>query len=144
MEALICEIAVSPAHKQFTPFYSQSGVTITFIVRGEKGVVSLMVGTGWYADSEFHCKPSGSDLSFHSAVRLPDMQECPGETCTYLGNVKGYRYTSGLVAQMLVDVMIKQGSEGVFKYLEAYYHRPSEIENTKNLISLNAAPMAVL
>lgn len=68
----------------------------------------------------FH-KPQPADLGYHSPVPMyegqtkrDDCQYLPGGTCYYDG--------SSLAAESVFNILVEQGSEGVWKHLEEVYN----------------------
>lgn len=111
--------------------YGIGAVEIRFILKGVEGAVQFVCYTNWYtqgvvaekglnlitsSDSLF--KPHGFDLGYHSPTPDRGYSKLP---CSVLE--QGYCYYDGssLAADNLVDVLIAEGSDGVWKELESYY-----------------------
>jgi len=106
--------------------YGLGSMRIRFVLKGELGAVQWMIGTSWDVESARKptpwrdgTKPDGWDLGYHSPRPLYEgqthMDSCdvlPGP-CYYDG--------SGLNAELLIENFISQGTDYVWKALEAYY-----------------------
>lgn len=115
--------------------YGIGGVDIHFVLKGSKGAMVFSLLTDWYpphvqdeqqikSQQHFIHKPFGSGVDYHSPKpRYEGQRASPGE-CKYVP--KGcscYCDGSSLLAQEWVDtILLKEGSEGVWKALEARYY----------------------
>lgn len=123
------EIVFEPAwdrrHEDPSKNYGIHGVTIRFHLKGPKGVIQFVLFTGWYLPE---CRventpPFPADLGYHSPVPLRDWQEQPiTESCDLLDGRPCYYDGSGLQADRIYDVLLREGSEGVWRELEIHYH----------------------
>ena len=72
--------------------------------------------------------PQPADLGYHSPVPMYKDQTPTSDSCEYLDGKPCYYDGSGLNAKPVYDILLKEGSEGVWKYLEDYYKRIFEGE----------------
>lgn len=104
--------------------YGIHGVTLTFYLKGSKGVVQFVVYTNWHLkyvqdelDSEpvhkefphLTCRPLPADLGYHSSKPMYEGQKPMDKDCSILDRV--------------FNILLEQGDEGVWKELEAAYER---------------------
>lgn len=118
--------------------YGIHGVDLRMYLKGEKGVVQFVLYTNWHLPHvqdellnkatrqdkrylEVIFNPQPADLGYHSYKPKYEGQyhtdNCPlldGHECYYDG--------SGLNAERIYDVLLKEGSEGVWRELEEYYN----------------------
>jgi hypothetical protein len=111
--------------------YGIGGVTLRFILTGEKGVVQFVLYTHWQLphvevelDREsrhdhFNCHPMPADLGYHSPV--PRYEGQSKMKCSYFSQGFCYYDGSGLMAEEVYNTLRKEGDEGVWKELERYY-----------------------
>jgi uncharacterized protein (TIGR02996 family) len=66
-------------------------------------------------------RPMAADLGYHARVPQYDGQAAIKDGCEYLGG-PCYYDGSGLNAEVVLNVLITKGSEGVWDYLDKYYH----------------------
>ena len=78
-------------------------------------------------------EPMGADVGYHSPKPMfedqTDRMDCPLLKAADLGD-KCYHDGSGLAALDMMDVLIKEGGEAVWKKLEEYYHRTFDKKET--------------
>lgn len=112
--------------------YGLHGVNLRFVLKGEKGAVHFCVFTNWHlpeVTEEFKNKPRGytwwepkpSDISYHSKTRLNEW-DYEHENCTWLDGKTCYTDGSSLYAEKPFETLIREGSEGLWKFLEDYYN----------------------
>jgi hypothetical protein len=70
---------------------------------------------GW--DSE----PLPADVGYHSPVPMYEDQEPITKECEYLDGKPCYYDGSGLRADEVFDILATEGSDGVWRELEAFY-----------------------
>ena len=133
------EIIVTPAFdkRDSNPAknYGFHGADMRFILTGDNGAVTFTIYTNWHlphVDSElrnryrkqpqhdFMFKPDGADISYHSYTPRFEGQTDSGP-CNYLGGKPCYCDGSGLQARPLLEMLIAEGSEAVWKELEYWY-----------------------
>lgn len=75
--------------------------------------------------------PLPTDLGYHSFTPRYEDQTCISESCEWLDGKPCYYDGSGLNAERIYDVLLKEGDEGVWRELEIYYMELFEQEETK-------------
>jgi hypothetical protein len=123
--------------------YGIGGVTIRFLLKGEKGVIQFLISTDWYPPhvqksrhesidrhtDYFSIKPDGYDVGYHSPVPMYEGQETVSDSCEYLDGKPCYYDGSSLRADKWVkDILLKEGSGGVWKAMEEEYTHRFEME----------------
>lgn len=98
------------------------------ILKGPKGAVQFVMGTGWVLP---HCKaenpdafsdyPQARDLGYHSPVPMYEGQEPMSDKCDVLG-IPCYYDGSTLNAEKPMQMLIAEGHEALWTYLKEYYH----------------------
>jgi hypothetical protein len=135
------EVTFHPAYDKRNPEpsknYGISGVSIYFILKGDKGAVQFAVYTDWYLphvqDEQkgrdlrgiSGLKPMGTDVGYHSPKPMYEEQTSicgPGE-CKYVPEGESCYYDgSGLRADQWVrDILLPKGSEGIWEALKEEY-----------------------
>lgn len=105
------------------------------VLKGEKGAVQFVVYTGWhlphvtkeldqkpvYRDRpHLLCHPMPADLGYHSPIPQYEGQRPMEGVCQELGGTCYYD-GSGLNAERVFEVLLREGSDGVWRELEEYY-----------------------
>jgi hypothetical protein len=116
--------------------YGIHGVELRMVLKGERGATQFLLYTNWQLPhvtrefderkpfrSEFPhlmCHPLPADLGYHSPVPLYQGQE-KMSACEY---VEGGCYYDGSStnAERIYNVLLREGSAGVWRELEAYYN----------------------
>lgn len=127
--------------------YGIGSMQIRFVLKGKYGAVQFLCGTNIYLPEtieEYKTKGvngrrvnllddvndgsglRGWDLGYHSPRPTYEGQTIMDENCKYTGG-KCYYDGSGLNAIPFVDVLIREGSEGIWKKLEEYYYQVFEV-----------------
>lgn len=108
--------------------YGIHGVELRMYLKGELGVVNFVVYTDWQLphvqkelESKAFLKPTPADVGYHSPKPLYDGQECISSSCKLLDGKPCYYDGSGLQAYDVFDILLKEGSDGVWKNLEERY-----------------------
>lgn len=122
-------------------------VELLMLLKGEKGAVQFKLFTNWNlpqvqkeTDAKYLINPDKkiglclyhpmpADLGYHSKVPRWEGQEPISQECEYTGG-PCYYDGSGLNAQRIYEVLTKEGSDGVWRELEAYYKRIFEEAST--------------
>jgi hypothetical protein len=107
------------------------------ILKGPKGAVQFVLYTSWHLPhvtkellekrpmdvTQIRCSflPLPADLGYHSPTRMYDGQ-IKNENCQYLDGADCYYDGSGLNAERVYEILLKEGSEGVWRELENYYN----------------------
>jgi hypothetical protein len=132
---------------KFTPAYNRGaqggihGVELEFAVVGELGAVTFKIFTNWQLPEvrenmlnsstsfgyvqkypfTFVMEPIPADLGFHSRLPAYEGQQYMSE-CTYTPEGEGCYYDgSSMAAVNLFDVLVAEGSDGVWRELESKY-----------------------
>ena len=123
--------------------YGIGAMRIWFILKGKEGAVQVLIGTEFYLPKTVHeylnsnnsywkdlmvdsdggeKKPFTCwDVGFHSKKRPDYMETSDKQDCNILG--KCYYDGSSLRGETdkVAEIFLKEGEEGVWKYLEKYY-----------------------
>lgn len=111
--------------------YGIHGVDMRMYLIGQEGVVQFVLYTNWHlphVEAEFDARPERdrwldrpmpADLGYHSKTPMYEGHE-PMEDCDLLG-CRCYYDGSGLNAERIYGVLLKEGSDGVWRELESYY-----------------------
>lgn len=119
--------------------YGIHGVDLRMILKGEKGVVQFVLYTNWHlphVQEELYRKAVGkdqfylntifsplpADLGYHSLAPTYEGQNVCSESCQYLDGRPCYYDGSGLNAEKIYEVLLKEGSDGVWRELEEFYN----------------------
>mgnify|MGYP001423315064 CR=1 FL=1 len=107
--------------------YGVHGVDLRMYLIGPEGAVQFVLYTDWHlphVDAELRAKgsriqPTPADLGYHS--RVPQYEDqASRDDCHLLGG-PCYYDGSCLNAERIYDVLLREGSDGVWRELEAYY-----------------------
>ena len=110
--------------------YGISAVTLRFVLKGELGAVQFVIFTGWYLPEIRDEKglsltsirtPMAYDLGYHSPKPMYDGQQKMTEKCPCLNGKPCYYDGSTLNAEPVLDIMVRQGGEAMWKELENAY-----------------------
>lgn len=106
--------------------YGKHCVSLRMTLKGKKGAVDFVLYTGWFLpETTNNCKkmfPMPADLGYHSPKprykgEKPIRIDCPyvpkGKKCYYGG--------STLNADKPYKILVKEGSEALWKFLKEYY-----------------------
>lgn len=122
------------------------GVELRMVLKGEDGAVQFALSTGWYLPETIDAKkgdwdiyrdydkclhrhamgpyhPMPTDLGYHSRAPRYEGQDPITPTCSYLDNEPCYYDGSTLNAWHPFEALLRDGHEGVWKYLEEYYNQ---------------------
>ena len=129
-------IEFSPAYDHREKGGGIHGVDMYWYVTGPLGAIQFVVYTNWQlphvqADMDakqpdsrfpymFH-EPMPADLGYHSYKPMYEGQTLCQEDC-HLLHAPCYYDGSTLNAERIMDVLRREGSDGVWRELEAYYH----------------------
>ena len=115
--------------------YGIHGVELRMVVKGELGAVQFVVFTNWmlphiYKEWETRSnpaeawmyKPMAADAGYHSPKPTHTGQPKPTNSCEYLDGKPCYYDGSGLHAEKVFDILVSEGSNAVWEYLEQYYN----------------------
>lgn len=124
--------------------YGIHGVDLRMILKGDKGVVQFVLYTNWmlpHVTKEMDRRtlkearegtlsdiflwyiyhPQPADLGYHSPIPTYDGQSVCSESCEYFDVKPCYYDGSGLNAEKIYEVLLKEGSDGVWRKLEEFY-----------------------
>ena len=112
-----------------TKNYGIHGVDLRMVLKGERGAVQFVLYTDWqlphvaaeHKARGLHLEPLPADLGFHSPVPMYDGDEAIESACAYLDGKPCFYDGSGLAADRIFSVLRAEGSDGVWRELEAYY-----------------------
>ncbi|HJY22925.1 MAG TPA: hypothetical protein VJ279_08580 [Hanamia sp.] len=118
-----------PAYDKRKDGYGVHGVNCKFYLIGEKAVIQFVIYTQWHlphVEQEFSaridhmfCKPMAADLGYHSPIPLYEDQRKMKKCSFFEGGC--YYDGSSLQADEMFDILIKEGSKGVWKAMKKYY-----------------------
>lgn len=139
-------IETEPAYHE-VPKHGVHGLTLGFLLRGDKGAVQFVLYTNWMLPEtyewwsetgkaarhlneygEYESCPLPADLGFHSYKPMYGEQEPLTDSCHILHNKPCYYGGSTLNAKEPFQVLVREGLEGLWKYLEGYYNEVFEEE----------------
>ncbi len=134
-------IELTPAYDKRNPDpsknYGIQGVSMRMVLKGDKGAVQFLLFTNWmlphiykewkgtkYDDLTIECryKPMAADLGYHSLSPIYEGQTTISDKCEYLDGKPCYYDGSGLNAEKVFDILVREGGEAVWKFLENYYN----------------------
>ena len=131
------EIVFYPAYDKRDPDpsknYGISGVTLRFHLKKDNKAVQFVLYTGWHlphvsAEINRQDSPIPADLGYHSPYPMYEGQS-PTEGGCHLINGDCYYDGSGLAADRVYKILLNEGSEGVWKELESYWHETFDGSN---------------
>ena len=119
--------------------YGIHGVDLRMILKGDKGAVQFVLYTNWHlphvqkelisktvGKNSFYLEtifaPMPADLGYHSYIPIYEGQSIESECCQYLDGKPCYYDGSGLNAERIYEVLLNEGSDGVWRELEKYYN----------------------
>jgi len=125
------EVKVIPAYDRRDPNpaknYGIGSAILSFVLSGDHGAVQLTVMPGWMLpevmeanQDVFPYKTPHKVIGIHSPKPMFEYQRASLEYCEY---VKGPCYTSDSYAagELAYNILISEGHEGLWKFLEEYY-----------------------
>jgi len=136
------EFTVEPAYDRRTEGYGQHCAEMRWVVKGQSGAIQFLLYTGWYPGmipktswtdwsdwaslrvekkSGCHDAPMPADLGYHSPTPRYEGQDRMSDECHILGG-PCYYDGSGLNAAKPFSILIHEGGEKLWEFLEAYYH----------------------
>jgi hypothetical protein len=138
-------VTFSPAYDK-RPKYGVHGVELRMVLKGTEGAVQFVLYTKWQLphvtketdestalqthdlqlrlDCFYHPQPAY--LGYHSLVPRYEGQTPVRDSCEYLDGKPCYYGGSGLAADRIYEVLLREGSDGVWRELEAYYAQTFE------------------
>lgn len=123
--------------------YGIHGVNLRCVLKGPLGAVSFVLYTNWQlpevtkelagrhyeaidGDPHWMERPMPADIGYHSPVPMYEGQSINREACEFLDGRPCYHDGSGLNAQKYYEILLREGSDGLWAALETYYHRTFE------------------
>ena len=109
--------------------YGIHGVELRMVLKGDAGAVQFLLYTNWQLPhvseelkgNTLFDRPLPADLGYHSKTPMYEGQECRND-CQYLDGHDCYYDGSSLDADRIFKVLCAEGSDGVWRALEAYYN----------------------
>lgn len=136
-DVLVREVRFRPAYDKRNPNPSKNygihGVDLRMHVKGKRGAVQFVLYTNWqlpHVEAEFDKRPQRerfldrpmpADLGYHSPIPVYEGHEDYGRDDCELIGCRCYYDGSGLNAERIYEVLRREGDEGVWRELEAYY-----------------------
>ena len=121
--------------------YGIHGVELRMVLKGELGATQFLLFTNWQLphvtaeldakarpDNMFLYHPSPADLGYHSLKPIYEDQKTMGP-CQFLDGKDCYYDGSGLNAERIYDVLVREGSDGVWRELEDFYNEIFNVEH---------------
>lgn len=123
--------AFDKRHRDPSKNYGIHGVELRMVLKGEAGAVQFVLYTNWQLPhvtreldakrgSHTLCHPMPADLGYHSPSPRWDDQTAQPD-CPYLDGKPCYYDGSGLNAERIYGVLLREGSDGVWRELREYY-----------------------
>jgi hypothetical protein len=139
--ALVREVTMRPAFDRRDPDPSKNygihGVELKMVLRGDAGAMQFIVYTNWqlpHVNAEMLRKPINdtldvkcrflplpADIGYHSKVPMYEGQQPMDGDCPYTSGVCYYDGSS-LMAEDVFEVLLREGSDGVWADLERRYN----------------------
>lgn len=130
------EPAYHEVHEDPKKNYGVGGVRIRFVLRGPMGATQFLMGTDWHLPETWAWwaktgrlstaksikNPNGWDLGYHAKKPQYDGHTLMDKNCPHTGG-KCYYDGSALRAEPVLEALLKEGHEAVWKALEAEYRR---------------------
>jgi hypothetical protein len=110
--------------------YGICGVKVYFALKGRHGAVTFELLTDWYPkDVQQHEKPKriddvqplGACIAVHAPSPQFDGQEPSSGECEFMDGKPCYCDVSYLAANIIRDLLLAEGSDGVWAELERWY-----------------------
>jgi len=125
-------VEFSPAYDKRSESGGIGGVEIRFALKGKKGAVHFVFGTGWTIESQAKGIPKSYPTAWNIGYHRPTPNfegELPfDKSCPYLDGKPCYYTWSDTKADIMLEMLISEGSEGVWKQLEKEYEAVFEEE----------------
>lgn len=135
------DLVITPAYDKRGEGYGQRSLDMTWYVKGSEGAIQFRLFTGWYPDiiprttvsdwSDWRTlnvkrhmddlnAPMPADLGFHSHKPLYEGQSLMDGHCSILDG-PCYYDGSGLNANKPFSILVHEGGEKLWEFLEGYY-----------------------
>jgi len=107
--------------------YGCHGVDMRFVLKGPKGAIQFLLYTGWHlpgvAEELGPRQPMPADLGYHSPHPMYESQSVVRDECEYVGGGPCYYDGSTLNAKEPFDILVTEGEEALWAFLEGDYAR---------------------
>jgi hypothetical protein len=118
-------VTITPAfdkrHEDPKKNYGIGSASMRMVLKGKLGATQFILYTGWHLPHiQTELKPLPVDLGYHSPKPLFEGQS-KMDNCDVLKCGHCYYDGSGLNAKRIYDVLLREGSDGVWRELEEYY-----------------------
>lgn len=137
-------VHITPAYDSRNKGGGIGNCKLVMVVKGPKGAVTFTMGTAWYLPATFEWKQTciertgieswetkGYAVGYCSPVQLHDYDE-PRENCDWLG-CTCYGSIGFSISDEVKDILIKEGSDAVWKWLENYYRQIFESTDERSV-----------
>jgi hypothetical protein len=118
---------VTPAYDTKAEGYGIGCAMLWFELVGPKGAMVFHLLTNWYLpqnERDTRCRPFLGGVDYHSPAPLRDWQssdEPSQKECNFLCGKPCWSDGSSLAAERVFEIMVSEGSDGVWKFLEDRY-----------------------
>jgi len=136
-------IKIRPAYDKRDPDprkdYGIHGCDLVMVLKGDAGAVSFILFTKWYlphvtnelahrstnSPENIKClfTPLPAGLDYHSPYPMYENQSLSTNECEYLDGKPCYCDGSFLAADEVFEILLREGSDGVWAYLKNCYIR---------------------
>jgi len=109
-------------------YHGIGGLSLRFLVRGDKGAVQFLLFTHWLPEPEQfqqYNRPLPVDLGYHALSPQWDGQKSMG-SCESLDGADCYYDGSALNAEEPFRILCNEGDESLWRFLEQYYRATFE------------------
>ena len=119
--------------------YGIHGCDLVMNLKGKMGVVYFSLSTNWQLphvtkemktrpvyvpiDIDVRFLPSPIELGYHSPVPLREKMEPTIMNCDHLEGRPCYCESGCLAAEPVFEILLTEGSNGVWRFLEEYYRK---------------------
>lgn len=113
--------AYDQRHSDANKNYGIGAAKISMALKGAKGAVEFVLDTGWFFPStDYERGPVPTCICYHSPVPMRSEQRPIVSYCEFLDD-RCYCDGSASGADEVFDILVRQGGDGVWQYLEKYY-----------------------
>lgn len=133
-------VHITPAYDQRNKGNGIGACRLLMVLKGPKGAVTFTMGTAWYLPATMEWKevcigrsgpagwePIGHAVGYCSPVQL-HVYDDPKENCEWLG-CTCYGSIGYGISNEVKDILVSQGSDATWAWLEKYYQEIFETEN---------------
>ena len=115
--------------------YGIHGAHLLFVLKGILGAVAFDIGTNWYLphvadeirskdrfyDNKSSFEPTAYSIGYHSPKPMYEDQSMSAVECEYLDGKSCYFGDNILYADVPFKILISEGSEAMWAWMENYY-----------------------